>query len=123
MTEPIEIVATTALQSGPPTPGMARSAAFASDTVWVGEVRTGPGVASGWHHHGEHATYGRVLEGAVRVEFGPGGSTTLEAGPGDFFHVPPHTIHRESNPGAGEQVIVVVRTGSGPSVINVEGPD
>lgn len=102
---------------------MNRAAAFSSESVWVGEVRTDPGTTSGWHHHGEHATYGRVLTGSARVEFGPGGTTVVEAGPGDFFFVPPHTVHRESNPGATEQSLVVVRIGSGPTVINVPGPE
>jgi mannose-6-phosphate isomerase-like protein (cupin superfamily) len=42
---------------------------------------------------------------------------------GDFFVVPPHTVHREGNPGSEEQVLVGVRVGSGPTVINVEHPD
>jgi mannose-6-phosphate isomerase-like protein (cupin superfamily) len=42
---------------------------------------------------------------------------------GDFFVVPPHTVHREGNPGSEEQVLVRVRVGSGPTVINVERPD
>jgi uncharacterized RmlC-like cupin family protein len=57
------------------------------------------------------------------VEFGPGGSETLEAGPGDFFVVPPHTVHRESNPGAAQHLLVVARVGSGPTVFEVDGPD
>ncbi len=123
MSEPVKVVTNEGLKSGPPTPGMNRAEAFATDAVWVGEVRTDPGVMSGWHHHGEHATYGRVLSGSARVEFGPGGSETLEAGPGDFFHVPPHTVHREGNPGDREHVVVVVRLGSGPTVVNVDGPE
>ena len=102
---------------------MSRAEAFASGDVWVGEVRTDPGTASAWHHHGEHATYGRVLEGSIQLEFGPGGGATLQAGDGDFFFVPPHTVHRETNPGNGEMVAVVVRVGSGPTVTNVDGPD
>lgn len=77
MSETIKIVPTEQLVAGPPTPGMSRASAIATETEWMGEVRTERGTASGWHHHGEHTTYGRVLEGSVRVEFGPGGATSL----------------------------------------------
>ncbi len=123
MTEPIRIVPGGALESGPPTAGMTRKTAVAGDDMWMGEVHTEPGAMSGWHHHGEHTTYGYIIEGKARVEFGPGGSQSSEGAAGDFFLVPPHTVHREGNPGAEEQVIAVVRIGTGPSVINVDGPD
>jgi uncharacterized RmlC-like cupin family protein len=121
--EEIRIVSGSELESGPPTPGMDRKTAIAGDEVWMGEVHTDPGVMSGWHHHGEHTTYGRVLEGKVRVEFGSGGESSLEGGAGDFFMVPPHTIHREGNPGSERHILMAIRIGQGPSVINVEGPD
>jgi uncharacterized RmlC-like cupin family protein len=123
MPEPIRIVSQAALESGPPTPGMNRKTAIAGDNVWMGEVRTDPGVMSGWHHHGEHTTYGYVIDGKVRVEFGPNGSESLEGGSGDFFMVPPHTVHREGNPGSHEHVLMAVRVGTGPAVINVDGPE
>ncbi len=123
MEEPVIVIANERLQLGPATPGMSRAEAFAAGDVWVGEVRTDPGTASGWHHHGEHATYGRVLEGSVQVEFGPRGGSTVHARKGDFFFVPPHTVHREGNPGDDEAVAMVVRLGSGPTVTNVDGPD
>lgn len=123
MPEDIRIVPSGALESGPSTGGMTRKTAVAGEDVWMGEVRTEPGAMSGWHHHGEHTTYGYVIDGKVRVEFGTGGSRSLEGGAGDFFVVPPHTIHREGNPGATEHVLVAVRVGTGPSVINVDGPE
>ena len=57
------------------------------------------------------------------MEFGPGGAEVLEAGPGDFLYVAPGAVHRESNPSDEECHIVVVRSGSGEPVFNVEGPD
>jgi uncharacterized RmlC-like cupin family protein len=123
MAESIRIVSKDALEGGPPTAGMARKTAIAGEDVWMGEVRTDPGAMSGWHHHGEHTTYGYVVDGKVRVEFGPNGNESLEGGPGDFFMVPPHTVHREGNPGSEEHVLVALRMGTGPSVINVDGPD
>jgi uncharacterized RmlC-like cupin family protein len=101
------------LQAGPPTPGMDRRQAFAADDAWFGEVAAEPETISGWHHHGEHTTYGRVLGGAIRFEFGAGGSEAIELGPGDFFEVPPHTVHREGNPGTEQALVILARVGSG----------
>lgn len=108
---------------GTQTAGMSRSEAALGGNTSAVEVRTQPGTVSGWHHHGDHETYGYVVSGRLRFEFGPGGGDVVEAGPGDFFMVPAHTIHREGNPASDEQVLVGFRTGSGPTVINVDGPD
>jgi uncharacterized RmlC-like cupin family protein len=102
---------------------MVRNTAATTDTLWVGEVRTTPGAPSGWHHHGEHTTYGRVVSGEIRFESGPNGAESVVARDGDFFVVPPHTVHREGNPGVEEQVLAGIRVGTGPTVINVEGPE
>jgi uncharacterized RmlC-like cupin family protein len=107
---------------GPPTPGMDRQQAFATEGTWSGYVRTEPGMVSGWHHHGEHESVIYVLTGALRMEFGAGGENTLDARPGDFLYVPKGTIHRESNPSAEPADIIVVRAGSGESTFNVDGP-
>ena len=85
-------------------------------------VRTEVGMVSGWHHHGGYETTIYVLTGALKMEFGPDGSTTVEAGPGNFVYVPKGAVHRESNPSAEPADIVVVRAGSGESTINVAGP-
>ena len=45
-----------------------------------------------------------------------------EAVAGDFLHVPPGAIHRESNPSDVESRIVVVRAGHGASTVNVDAP-
>jgi uncharacterized RmlC-like cupin family protein len=105
------------------TPGMLREEAVATDRTWGGLARTEPGAASGWHHHGEYETTFYVLSGAVRMEFGAGGRESVDVGVGDFGYIPQGTVHRESNPSDEESVAVVVRAGSGPAVINVEGPD
>ena len=107
---------------GPSTPGMERQQAVATDGMWSGTARTEAGMASGWHHHGEHETTIYVLTGALLMEFGPGGSSTVAAGPGDFVYVPKGAVHRESNPSAEPADIVVVRAGRGESTINVDGP-
>jgi uncharacterized RmlC-like cupin family protein len=123
MSEKIRVVSHEALESGPPTAGMVRSQAFTSDNFWMGEVRTQPEMQSGWHHHGDYTTYGYVISGRIRFQFGAGGDEHVDAGPGDFFRVPPHTVHLEGNPAAEEQILAVIRVGTGPTVVNVEGPD
>ena len=109
-------------RQGDPTPGMVREQAIAVDGMWAGLVRTEAHMTSGWHHHGEHDTAVFVVDGGLRMEFGAEGREAIEAGPGDFVHVPKRVIHRESNPADGESHIVVVRAGSGPPTINVDGP-
>lgn len=108
--------------TGPPTPGMDRQQAFATDDTWAGLVRTDSGMVSGWHHHGEYETAIYVLTGSLKMEFGPGGSNSVEAGPGDFVLVPKGVVHRESNPALEPADIVVVRAGRGESTFNVDGP-
>lgn len=108
---------------GAGTPGMVREQAFATDGMWAGYVRTAAGMVSGWHHHGAYETTIYVLTGSLRMEFGPAGGRTVEAGPGDFVHVAPGAIHRESNPTDVESKIVVVRSGTGEPVVNVDGPE
>lgn len=107
---------------GPSTPGMDRQEAFATEGTWSGFVRTEAGMVSGWHHHGEYESVIYVLTGALRMEFGPDGSNTVEAGPGDFIYVPKGAVHRESNPSAEPADIIVVRAGAGQSTFNVDGP-
>jgi uncharacterized RmlC-like cupin family protein len=104
------------------TSGVVREQAVAGDGVWAGLVRTAPGRSSGWHHHGDYNTYFYVAAGKVRMEFGPGGADVVEGGPGDFVHVPKGVVHREVNPDDEEGTLILVRVGSGPPVVNVEGP-
>ncbi|MBX7111220.1 MAG: cupin domain-containing protein [Dehalococcoidia bacterium] len=108
--------------AGDPTPGMTREAAHVSDGLWSGIAFTEPGMTSGWHHHGEYETVIYVASGGLRMEAGPDGTQLIEAGPGDFVYVPPGAVHREGNPSAEQSELVVVRTGHGPAVTNVDGP-
>lgn len=123
MSDRIRAVRNEELEAGPRTAGMVRSTAFTGDGAWIGEARTAPGQTSGWHQHGEHTTYGFVVSGKIHFDFGPGGAESVDVGQGDFFLVPAHTVHRESNASTEEQVVVIVRLGAGPTVINVEEPD
>ena len=108
--------------SGDPTPGMQRELAISTDRSWAGFVTTGAGMVSGWHHHGDYESHVYVLSGGLRVESGPGGAHVIEAEPGDFVFIPAHVIHREQNPTDTDAAVIVVRTGSGESVVNVDGP-
>jgi uncharacterized RmlC-like cupin family protein len=105
------------------TPGMRREEAVATERLWSGLARTEAGSASGWHHHGDYETTFYVLSGVVRMEFGPEGRESVDVGAGDFGYISPGAVHRESNPSDEESVAVVVRAGSGPAVINVDGPE
>lgn len=107
---------------GAGTPGMIREEAVSTQGMWAGLARTETGTISGWHHHGAYESAIYVLSGALRMEFGPGGGDVLEAGPGDFVYVARGAVHRESNPADHESHIVVVRSGSGEPVVNVDGP-
>jgi uncharacterized RmlC-like cupin family protein len=108
--------------TGPPTPGMDRQEAFATDDMWAGCARTEAGMISGWHHHGEYESAIYVLTGSLRMESGLGGTDVVDAVPGDFIFVPRGAVHRESNPTSGPADIVVVRAGHGESTFNVGGP-
>jgi uncharacterized RmlC-like cupin family protein len=107
---------------GAATAGMIREEAVVTDRVWAGLVRTDPCMVSGWHHHGAYETIIVVQSGQVKMESGPGGKEVVEGRPGDFLFVPRGTVHRESNPTEEESRAVVVRSGSGPPVVNVQGP-
>jgi uncharacterized RmlC-like cupin family protein len=120
VTEPqIRTVAADQLVPDDPTPGVAREAAIVVDGLWSGRARTEAGVTSGWHHHGEHDTIIYVVTGAIRVDTADGSDLAEEGG---FVHVPAHVVHRESNPTGQTAEVVLVRTGSGPITVNVEGP-
>lgn len=107
---------------GERTPGMRREQAIAVPGMWAGLVRTEAHMSTGWHHHADYDTSVFVVSGSLRMESGPGGVHVVEAGPGDFLHVPKGAVHRERNPGDEESRLVVVRAGSGPAVVNVDGP-
>ena len=121
-TDPVVRIPPERRVEGDVTTGMAREQAIAVDGLWAGLVRTAAGATSGWHHHGAYETSIYVLAGRVLMESGPGGAEVVEAAPGDFLDVAPGAVHRESNPGAAESEIVVVRAGRGVAVFNVDGP-
>lgn len=122
MSEPIEVIRPDDLSEADPTPGMRRQQAVGAGYLWSGLVHTDPGAVSGWHHHGEHETSLYVVAGCLRLEFGPGGRSAVDARAGEFAHVPAGVVHRESNPGPETSTAVIARAGTGPPTINVSGP-
>ena len=120
--DPVLKIGDTERRPGAPTPGMHREEAVATETTWAGLARTDARMISGWHHHGEYESVIYVLSGRFRMESGPGGADVVEAGPGDFLFVPRGSIHREGNPAEVQGTAVVVRSGRGEAVVNVEGP-
>ena len=123
MSEPITVVTGADLVEADPTAGMRRQRAFDAPGLWTGLVHTGPAATSGWHHHGDHETMLYIVRGAMRLEFGPDGATVVEAGEGDFVHVPANVIHRESNPTGETSTAVIARSGNGAVTVNVDGPE
>jgi uncharacterized RmlC-like cupin family protein len=119
----ITVLPGASLDEATPTPGMVRRDGLLAGHLRVIHVTTAPGSTSAWHHHAEHDTVGYVLAGRLRFEWGPDGERRVDAGPGDFFRVPPNVVHRESNPDELEQHVVGFRIGTGVNVVNVDGPD
>jgi uncharacterized RmlC-like cupin family protein len=103
---------------------MLRSEAVSREGLWIGTVRTEPGLTTGWHHHGDHESFIYVVSGRIRLEFGPDGAEAEEGGPDDLVVVPPRVVHREGSE-AGSQGVeaLVIRVGRGDVVVNGEGPE
>jgi len=120
----IEAMKTDELPETPSSPGITRHLAFKKEGSLVIRSRIDAGKISGWHHHGDYDVYGYLVSGATRFESGPEGKEAVSLRRGDFFHVPPHTIHREVNPSPDEgQEVILFLSGTGPLVINVDGPE
>ena len=120
----IQILEQGALPKGASSPGITRHRAFEGEGLKVLHSHADPDTVSGWHNHGDYYVYGYVVSGTARFESGPGGTDAVSAGTGDFFAVPPHTVHREINPSSTkDQEVILFLQGTGPTVSNVEGPD
>jgi len=96
------------------TPGMRRYEAISgkrngSRKIWMGESHIAPAMVSGDHHHGEAETGIYVVSGhPVFVFLESESERRVEAGPGDYVYVPPYVPHREENPSADEEAVVVL---------------
>jgi uncharacterized RmlC-like cupin family protein len=103
--------------------GMKRGQAFAHDGVWCGYSEFPGGANTGWHHHGDYATYAHITDGEMLIEFGPGGGESVVARAGDAVYIPGNFVHRETVAPQGSAGFVVRTGGEGATVHNVEGPD
>lgn len=112
-----------ALQTAASTTGLVRELAFDTAGAMLIRTRVDPGAASGWHHHGDREVLGYVVGGRARFEFGPGGRESTDVETGGFFHVPVGVIHRDVNPADELQEIILSFVGTGPLVVNVDGPE
>ena len=102
------------------TAGFARGEAFAHDGVWAGFSEFPGGATTGWHHHGDYATYAYITDGSMVVEYA---DEEAHVHAGDFVYIPAHLVHRESVPPSGGGGVVVRVGGEGPTTYNVEeGP-
>jgi uncharacterized RmlC-like cupin family protein len=120
-TPPIRVFRPADLVPADPTPGMDRQRAFELPLLWAGQVETAPGAVSGWHHHDLNESSLYVVRGILRLEF-EGHDGFIDAGPGDFVHVPAFTVHRESNPLDEPSLAVIARVGGGVPTVNVDAP-
>jgi uncharacterized RmlC-like cupin family protein len=111
-------------------PGITHEVAFeealppvSGQRVLVQRTYNEPGELSDWHVHPNYTTYGYQLTGQLLVEYGPAGSRRIECGAGDFVRIPASCIQREGATGVTPRSGIGVRIGSGPPVVDVDGPD
>jgi uncharacterized RmlC-like cupin family protein len=57
---------------------MIREEAVSSEGRWIGVVKAVPDMVSNWHHHGANDTYVYVIQGGLRIEYGPEGKEHAE---------------------------------------------
>ena len=118
----VETVTPDELEADESTPGVVRETVFETANNVMVRSRVAPGTTTGWHHHGDRHVYGYVVEGSGAVEYGSGGETA-ETSAGEFFYISPGTVHRDINPTSEETVVLVNFVGTGPAVVNVDGPE
>ncbi len=118
----VEVVRGGELKAGYLTPGIMRGKAFESENVVFSQTRVQGGSMSAWHH-GARDLYAFVVTGRLRLEYGPSGGEVAVVGQGDFVHVSPGVVHRDVNPDAKQELVIVnILVGNGDAVVNVEGP-
>lgn len=93
-----------------------------NDRIAINVVRNEPGAISGWHHHGDHVGCVYVVRGRLRIEWGADGRNVSDVTAGDFYVISANTVHRETNPGPEEQLVVAFVMGEGPRFVEVDRP-
>lgn len=130
---PVRLVGAAELDAGTAqSTGMRRLAAVSvgttgSEQLWMGQTHMSPSSASADHHHGESETAIYVVSGHPEFVFldGTGADAAevrMRADPGDYVFVPPWTPHREENPRADEEAVVVVARSTQEAIV-VNLPD
>lgn len=104
------------------TPGIVRRQVFETDNNIMIHATLAAGVKSGWHHHADRHTYGYVVNGQARGEYGPN-REPLELNTGDFYYTAPGVVHSGENPTDEDTIIIESFVGTGPLVVNVDGPE
>ncbi|MGH3344486.1 MAG: cupin domain-containing protein [Carbonactinosporaceae bacterium] len=108
--------------------GMRRAAAISgglvgASSIWMGRAVVPPASASANHHHGASETAIYVVSGNpvfVFREPDTGRERRIETAPGDYVFVPPYVAHREENPSAdAEAVVVLARSTQEAIVVNL----
>jgi uncharacterized RmlC-like cupin family protein len=92
-----------------------------SDKIWMGQSHIAPATRSANHHHGESETGIYVLSGHPVFVFLDGDDERrIATEPGDYVFVPPYVPHREENPSAdGEAVVILARSTQDGIVVNL----
>ncbi|HST65565.1 MAG TPA: cupin domain-containing protein [Mycobacteriales bacterium] len=98
-------------------------ATVGSDRLWMGRTTVRAAARSADHHHGESETAIYVVSGHPEFVFLDGEEERrVRTDPGDYVYVPPFTPHREENPSATEDAVVVIaRTTQEAIVVNLPG--
>ena len=91
--------------------------------IWMGESHVAPATRSADHHHGESETGIYVVSGHPVFVFARDGvEARIETEPGDYVYVPPFVPHREENPSADEEAVVILaRTTQEAIVVDLPG--
>lgn len=119
----IEVIKYRDLTPGASTAGITRHKAFDRPGALVSQSRIAPKITSDWHHHAQRTLYGYLVAGHLRFDFGPRGARAVQFSAGDYFLIPPELVHRDVNPSANEEALVVaVLVGEGPPTVNTPGP-
>ncbi|MDE1819723.1 MAG: cupin domain-containing protein [Euryarchaeota archaeon] len=102
--------------------GAGRWVALERPGAWVGLGTVEPGAPRRWHRHPGQEMLLYIVEGTLRLEFGPLGHGTLQGRPGDFVRIAPGALHRETALGKGVAKFVLLRLGKGPPAIEYVVP-
>jgi uncharacterized RmlC-like cupin family protein len=100
-----------------PWPDQSWDVVFETETATLVRREIPPATQTPWYTYGERTAYGYVLDGTVRLEYGPDDADALSLGADEFFWVPAGVAHRDVTPGSEPAVVLVALVGSGPTVV------